>query len=142
MKFLKLALIFVALTLFIIACAQNNSTNTNVTNNAAVLINTNVIPQSLPTTDELAATRKIYSEKCVNCHKENGTGGISEIDGKKIKAPNFTSERMKKDPDSDFIEAIENGAKEDGMPAYKGKLTDDEIKNLVKFIRSEFQGKK
>ncbi len=149
MKFFKLALISAALALFIIACTQNKTANVNVADNTAAVVNSNagtMLPQPTATTavmdDELASARIIYSEICTNCHKENGTGGVSDIDGKKIKAPNFTSDRMKKDPDSDFIETIENGAKEDGMPAYKGKLTDAEIKDLVKYIRREFQGRK
>jgi hypothetical protein len=27
------------------------------------------------------------------------------------------------------------------MPAFKGKISDDDIKNLVKLIRKDFQGK-
>jgi len=95
---------------------------------------------SVAATDDLAAAGKIYSEKCVSCHRENGAGGEKTLDdGRRIKAPNFSSERMRKDDDADWIEAIENGVKEDGMPAYKGKISDEEIKNLVKYIRREFQ---
>ncbi len=94
------------------------------------------------TIDDLASARKIYSEKCAKCHKEDGSGGITELESGKIKAPNFKSERMKKGgDDDDWIETIENGAKEDGMPAFKDKLSENEIKDLVKFIRKEFQQK-
>lgn len=142
MKFIKIVLIFSAVFLFIIACSQTKTTNTNTANNTAIVVsntNSNAAPQPTGAIDELASARKIYSEQCANCHKEDGTGGGIDIEGKKIKAPNFTSERQKKEPDSDYIEAIENGEKEDGMPAFKGKLSDGEIKNLVKYIRREFQ---
>ncbi len=116
----------------------NLTTNENTASNAAPF-QPEVTPETI---DDLASARKIYSEKCANCHKENGSGGLTVLnDGTKIKAPNFTSERLKKDADDDWIEAIEHGAKEDGMPAFKGKITDDDIKNLVKYIRREFQGK-
>lgn len=143
MTFLKLCFVTIAFSLFIFACSQNTRTNTNTANNAAtVAISTDNSTTNAATPaaiDELAAAQKIYSEKCVKCHKEDGTGGITEIDGEKIKAPNFTSERMKKEEDKEFIEVIKKGAKEDGMPAFEGKLTDEEIRSLVKLIRRDFQ---
>ena len=154
MKFLKLGFILLALTLFIFACQQANKTSpantiivTNINSSANTNMSTNTssantaIVNMNAKTDEIASTKKIYTEKCVRCHKEDGTGGITDIEGTKIKAPNFTTDKMKNQADDEFIETIEKGAEEDGMPAFKGKFTDAEIKNLVKFIRSEFQAK-
>jgi mono/diheme cytochrome c family protein len=142
MKFLKIGLILSAILLFIIACNQTQTTNTSLANNnvATANVNTTDTTASAPP-DELASARKIYSTQCVKCHKEDGTGGVSIIDGKKIKAPNLTTDKQKTNPDSDYIETIENGAKEEGMPAYKGKISDDDIKHLVRLIRKDFQGK-
>lgn len=141
MKILKIGLILLTAALFVFACNQTRTTNinTNNANNAAVVANTN--PQPSATVDELAAARKTYSEICIKCHKEGGLGGITEIDGKKIKAPNFTSERMIKDDDADWIKSIKNGIPDEGMPAFKEKLTEQEIKDLVKLIRKDFQKK-
>ena len=140
MKILKFGLILTAFTLFIIACNQTDGVNTNAPANANTIAVAPASPEVTPeTTDDLASARKIYSEKCVKCHKEDGTGGVTQLEDRKVKAPNFTSDRMKKEEDKEFIEVIENGEKEDGMPAFKGKLSDDEIKDLVKFIRREFQ---
>lgn len=141
MNFLKLSLVFSAFLLFIIACNQTQTTNTNPAENTAVVQSTNTATKPTSEPDELASARKIYSEMCVRCHKEDGTGGVTDIAGKKIKAPNLTSERQKAEPDSEYIEVIENGEKEDGMPAFKGKISDDDIKNLVRLIRKDFQGK-
>lgn len=143
MNFLKLALVFSALTLFVIACgnAPNLNTGANSSATANAVSNSATQPEATPAAfDDLASAAKIYSEKCVGCHRENGAGGEKTLDdGTRIKAPNFASERMRKDADKEWIEVIENGAKEDGMPAYKGKISDEEIKNLVKYIRREFQ---
>lgn len=142
MKRLKIGLILSAFTLFIIACGQtaNVATNAPAANVAAV---SNTAPQGEVTpavADELASARKNYTEKCVGCHRENGLGGEKILDdGTKIKAPNFTSDRKRKDKDTDWIDTITNGATDEGMPAYKGKLSDGEIKDLVKYIRREFQ---
>jgi mono/diheme cytochrome c family protein len=128
------------LTIFILACSQTQNTNTN-SNIAAVVNNTtanmNATPSATP--DELASARKIYSEICVRCHKENGEGGVVDIEGGKLKVPNLKTEGKMKDPDSEFIEQIRGGG--DGMPAFKDKLSEQEIKDLVKFIRKDIQGK-
>jgi mono/diheme cytochrome c family protein len=44
-----------------------------------------------------------------------------------------------KHPDDDFIKQITKGG--DGMPAFKDKLTPEQMNGLVKFIRHDFQGK-
>lgn len=148
MKFLKPGFILSALTLFIFACAENKTTspvNTIIVTNAnmskanTAIVNLNGQPDAKM--DEMASTKKIYTEKCVRCHKEDGTGGKVEIDGTTLKAENFTADKMKNMSDAKYIGYIENGVPDEGMPAFKGKLSDAEIKNLVKFIRQEFQGK-
>lgn len=142
MKFLKSVLFLMSIGLFVFACSQN-AANNNITdnNNTAVVnsaVNSNAVNTSEPA-DELAGAKKIYSEKCIKCHKEDGSGGVTIIEGTKIKAPNFHSDRMINDKDADWIETINNGAKEDGMPAFKGKISDQEITNLVKYIHRDLQ---
>jgi mono/diheme cytochrome c family protein len=139
MKIVKLCLFLSAIALFIFACSDNKTATTNTSN--IVVTNTNTAANTQPTAapDELASAKKTFLDKCVRCHKEDGTGGKTEIDGVKINAPNLTSDKFKKEPDSEFIKAIEKGFPDDGMPAFKGKISDEEIKNLVKLIRKEFQ---
>ena len=140
MKSLKIGLILLTAAFFAFACGQTRMTEVNIknANNAVVVANTDSPP---PAINELAAARRHYSEMCIKCHKEGGLGGISEVDGKKIKAPNFTSERMIKDDGADWLEAIQNGIPDDGMPAYKDKLSEPEMKDLIKLIRKDFQKK-
>lgn len=146
MKVLKVSLVLCALFLFVLACAKTGTTNKIAANDSATAVSAadnsaNATSANSAANDELASARKIYSENCVKCHKENGAGGKTVIEGAEIKAPNFASDRQKGKPDSDYVETIEKGAKEDGMPAFKGKISDEEIKNLVKYIRRDFQGK-
>jgi mono/diheme cytochrome c family protein len=70
---------------------------------------------------------------------ETGEGGSVNIEGKTLKVPSFKRPSAMKDPDSDWIEQIEKGG--EGMPGFKDKLSTDEIKGIVKFMRKEFQGK-
>ena len=118
MKITKIGLILLTIAFFIFACSQNQTTNTNVNNSNSAVVAVNTNSQSSAPMDELASARKNYSENCVKCHKEGGIGGTSDIDGKKVKSPNFTSDRMKKDTDdAGWIESIQNGIPDEGMPA-------------------------
>ena len=60
-------------------------------------------------------------------------------DGTTINADNLTTEKMKKEPDAEYIEHITDGIPSEGMPAFKGKLTEQEIKDVVAYIRKELQ---
>lgn len=146
MKLLRLFFVLSAVVILVAACSQNAVNNSTANSNGTTIgsqANTNV-QNSAPAgaNDELASARKIYTENCAGCHKADGSGGIKDADGKQIKVPNFHSERKMNDKDEDWIDTIANGAKEDGMPAFKGKISDEDIKNLVKFIRQDIQGKK
>ena len=44
-----------------------------------------------------------------------------------------------KHADEEFVEQITEG--DEGMPAFKDKLSPEEMNDLVRFIRKEFQGK-
>ena len=136
MKSIKFGLILTFLAFFVFACSQtvNNSVTTNTPAN-------NVSRSPTATPDELAAARTIYADKCVKCHKEDGSGGISTQDGKKIKAADFKSDALKKESDEDLAEEIKVGVEDEGMPSFAKELSDEQIKSLVKLIRKEFQGK-
>lgn len=139
MRFLKITLTILALMIFIAACNETKTTNSTTVNNAnSVAQNTNTTTPSA-TPNELAAAQVIYKEKCSRCHKDDGTGGKVDIDGATFNAENLTTDKMKKMNDAKYIKYIEEGIPDEGMPAFKGKLTDEQIKDVVKYIRAEFQ---
>jgi len=91
------------------------------------------------TPDEFAATRAIFEKNCVTCHQKTGEGGPVKLeDGTRLKVPSFRQGHALHHPDSDFIKQITKGG--DGMPAFKDKLTPDQINEVIRFIRHEFQG--
>jgi mono/diheme cytochrome c family protein len=94
-------------------------------------------PQTSLGTDEFAATRLIFKDNCVKCHGENGAGGRVQVEGREIKVPNLTGEHAKKPTDERLATKISDG--DDEMPAFKDKLTPEQIQDLVRFIRKEFQ---
>jgi mono/diheme cytochrome c family protein len=73
-----------------------------------------------------------YKAKCAMCH---GAGGLGDTPaGKAMKAASFKDPAIVKAPDSELIAAVKNGKNK--MPAYAGKLTDDQIKSAIAYIRT------
>ncbi|MBA3322330.1 MAG: cytochrome c [Pyrinomonadaceae bacterium] len=139
---LKLALAICAVLLFAGAC---NTTTTINTSDAARTNPTPAAPTAptAPATtvaapDELAAARATYNVVCAKCHMPNGEGGTVELDeGTTLKVPSFKTGRGLTRTDEQFARQIANGG--DGMPAFKSRLTPEQINDLVRFIRREFQ---
>ena len=75
--------------------------------------------------------QSLYKSKCQACHGADGAG--SSV-GKKMGAKDFRAPEVAGRSDADFLEIIKKGKGK--MPAYDGKLADDQIKNLIRYIRS------
>lgn len=73
-----------------------------------------------------------YKAKCQMCHGADGTGNTPA--GKSTKVRAFNSPDVVKMSDDDLIKVTTNGHGK--MPAYKGKLTDAQIKDVVAYIKT------
>jgi cytochrome c6 len=80
----------------------------------------------------------LYKSKCATCHGPDGSGNVPM--GKTLAVPDLTSSDVQKQTDAQLTDSVTNG-KGKKMPAYKGKLTDDQIKSLVGFIRERAKKK-
>ncbi len=143
MRYSKLFVLAAAAALFAAACATNTNTNTNITTGPGRTVTNNInsgSPAASATPDELAAARATYNTTCAKCHKENGEGGVAELDeGEKLKVPSFKEAHSVKHTEADFVRKITNGDTDEGMPAFKGRLTPEQITDLARFVRREFQ---
>lgn len=144
MKPIKLVLLVVAVTLFAIACNNTTTTTTNQNSNTATV---STSPAASPATgaqttatpaDEFASIRPVYAAECARCHGITGEGGTVEILKKKLKVPSLKTGHALDHNEEQLAKQIRDGG--DGMPAYKEKLKEEEIKTLVSLIRKEFQG--
>lgn len=73
-----------------------------------------------------------YKSKCQSCH---GAAGMADSAvGKAMKIKPATDPAVKKLSEAEMIEQTKNGVGK--MPAYKGKLTDAQIKGAVDYFRS------
>ena len=75
--------------------------------------------------------KELYKTKCNACHGADGRGDTAA--GKKFSAHDFHSADAQKLTDQELMDRIKNGKNK--MPAYKSKLTDEQIKDLVKYVR-------
>ena len=74
----------------------------------------------------------LYKTKCATCHGASGAGDTAM--GKNLKVRDLSSADVQKQSDSELTNIIKNGKGK--MPKYDGKLTDAQIADLVKYIRS------
>ena len=126
--------------MFAIACAGDQPANVAVNVNTSNASQPAASPLPSATIDELASGRKVYSVSCQNCHGETGKGGPTEIEGKKINPDDLTSAKIKGFSDEKILGYIKNGVEDEGMPAFEGRLSEAEMRDVVKFIRIELQG--
>jgi mono/diheme cytochrome c family protein len=136
MKILKPAIAILSTLIFLYGCSGTKTTN--VTENTPPA-NAPTNTQILEIPDEVAMGAKLYSTNCAKCHREDGTGGKVTVDGKELDPDNLKGKRMIAFTDEKLASKIKIGAEDDGMPAFKDKLTDDQIRQVVKFIRQDLQ---
>jgi mono/diheme cytochrome c family protein len=89
---------------------------------------------STPASAEVAAT---YKAKCAMCHGADGKGSTPA--GKSMGVHDLTSPEVQKASDADLIAVTTKGKGK--MPAYNGKLSDADIKDLIGYIRQLAKGK-
>jgi mono/diheme cytochrome c family protein len=94
-----------------------------------------VLVSSVLLTASLAAaqnTEALYKSKCTACHGPDGAGATTM--GKKLGAKDFHAPEVSKQSDAELFDITKKGKNK--MPAYDKKLTDDQIKDLIKYVRT------
>ena len=129
MSFRGSVLMIIAGALVMCACSnQPATTNTE----------TKASPAATATPDAFANVRVIYVKDCQKCHAADGTGGTVKLDdGKTLKVPTFRAGHALRHTDSDFRRQIIEGG--DGMPSFKVQLNGQQVNELIRMIRQEFQ---
>ena len=79
-----------------------------------------------------------WEANCVQCHGKDGKADTKM--GKQLNAKDLTDAKVQAAfSDAKATASIKNGVKENGkttMTAFGGKLTDDEVKALVAYVRT------
>ena len=73
----------------------------------------------------------VFKGHCAGCHASDGKGNSA------IGTPDFTSPKTISGlSDADVVETVTSGRKGTIMPAWKGKLSDEEIAAVAAYVRS------
>ncbi|KAA6462039.1 cytochrome c [Acidobacteria bacterium AB60] len=73
---------------------------------------------------------EVYKSKCALCHGASGDANTPA--GKAFKVPPFNAEAVAKESDAELLEIAKTGKGK--MPAWQGKLTDNQLKDLITYI--------
>jgi mono/diheme cytochrome c family protein len=84
------------------------------------------------------AGKKTFEDNCSVCHDEDGSGNTPI--GMSLMIPDLRSDDVQKHTDQELINIVTNGM--DPMPSFKDKLSADEIKGVVAYIRVLGKNKK
>lgn len=73
--------------------------------------------------------RELYERHCVQCHGANGRGVLPNT-------PDFTRGQGLMKPDSALVELLRTGR--GAMPAFRGVLRDQEMRDVIAHLRTLF----
>ena len=91
---------------------------------------------SMAWSEDLAAGKKIFEGKCAQCHGKDAKGVVKMAKVLKVEpvAIDLTRDEAVKLSTEDKIKTVTGGKKK--MPKYLGKLTDEQIQQVVKYLES------
>ena len=85
-------------------------------------------------TNSIKRGKIIYLDNCATCHGENIGGMKAEDTGLEMDSPDL-KRRLLTHTDGDFFWKIQNGRGD--MPAFKEDLTEEQIWDVINYIRSD-----
>ncbi len=86
-----------------------------------------IISPSLAFANNVFNGKDVYSKECVSCHGHNGAGEMPGV-------PNFTESNILFKMNRELINVVNDGI--GIMPGYRGLLTDEEIQDVVAYLRT------
>ncbi|MEO6726958.1 MAG: c-type cytochrome [Blastocatellia bacterium] len=90
------------------------------------------IPAMQETTD---AGRGLFLQKCSACHGENGKAQTEFAASMPTKPADLTSPQISALTEGEIYSLVNDGIKTRGMPAFKGRISDNAIWQMVLFVR-------
>ena len=87
----------------------------------------------VPTTD---TGRRLYEQHCLECHGPQGRGDGAKAPFLSPRPGNLISAATSAKSDKDLLQVIAQGRPRTAMPAWKDRLSDDEQRHVLSYIRS------
>lgn len=79
--------------------------------------------------------KAVYEQHCQRCHGPNGRGDGPDAASSKVPPANFQRFQSFLKSDEEFLRTIEHGIVFSPMHAWRGRLTDGEMEDVVVYIR-------
>jgi len=95
----------------------------------ATLLTTSVFGQSSKEHEGTGAG--VFQKQCIGCHGADGRAQTET--GKKVGAADLTSDAVQRETDSNLSKIVQDGKGK--MPAFEGRLSDDEIRAVIAYVR-------
>jgi mono/diheme cytochrome c family protein len=94
-----------------------------------------VLPAAAAAPGDAVKGRAVYEQRCLACHGPQGKGDGPT--GKVLVPPaaDFTSAASRKKSDAELLKTIENGKPPTAMTAWKGQLSDQDIANVLAYVK-------
>jgi len=86
-----------------------------------------IISPSIVLANNVFNGKDVYLKECVSCHAHNGAGELPGV-------PNFVESNILFKMDRELINVVNDG--KGIMPGYSGLLTDEEIRDVVAYLRT------
>lgn len=84
---------------------------------------------------DLANGKKVYADKCLRCHGAGGKGDGPRAETLEKKPADYTDKKkMSQFTDVQLKQVILEGKQP--MPAYKGKVSDKELEDVLAYVRT------
>ena len=93
-------------------------------------------PPDYQTSTSIAAGKNLYTADCASCHGQNETDLTPAGRGMSPRAVALDSPNLQAYSDRELFSIIGEGVRFTGMPGFAGAETNDQIWNLVDFLRS------
>lgn len=78
----------------------------------------------------------IYKEHCLRCHGRTGDGDGPDAQGLIVRPADFHTAQSRERSDFELLIAISNGVLFSPMHAWRGRLTDEEMMDVIEYIRA------
>jgi len=106
---------------------RNIESQLNANDTTGAMVNLEYLQQNWPIGDAVLG-EALYAKKCSPCHGAQGQG----ISGKKLKPNEFVQQNT----NAQLVKFVQEGRTGTGMAGFKGKLTEEELANIVAFLRT------
>ena len=85
---------------------------------------------------DAAKGESVFKNFCVMCHGPQGKGDGPAAKGLTPPPANLTSEDVRQDPDEELLGIIRNGKPGTAMPPWKTSLSEQQILDVLAYVRS------